>query len=230
MVLIIDSDPNVFCKMKCALQNKMIGVYHAVSANEGIKLLTQHSFCLVIMDIIQPEINGIDLLKLIRQIRSIPVLVLSSKPKAAERIAVFKAGAHGYLEKTCDMEECLAQARSLIELYMQLHTIESSCYTLAFGVYLIIDSVKRQAILKGKPMNLTRKEFDLLFYLARHAGQVLSREQIYRAVWKEDSAYNVDECVKAHIKSLRRKLLPSGREYIQNEWSVGYCFFPEDDK
>ena len=73
MVLIIDSDPNVFCKMKCALQNKMIGVYHAVSANEGIKLLTQHSFCLVIMDIIQPEINGIDLLKLIRQIRSIPV-------------------------------------------------------------------------------------------------------------------------------------------------------------
>lgn len=88
-----------------------------------------------------------------------------------------------------------------------------------FSVDFIINPAKRQVFLKGNVLNLTRKEFDLLFYLASHAGQILSREQIYRAVWNEDSAYNVDESVKSHIKSLRKKLLPSGKEYIK----IGNC-------
>lgn len=92
---------------------------------------------------------------------------------------------------------------------------------------LIIDPVKHQTTLKGEPLNLTRKEFDLLFHLAR---QVLSREQLYSAVWNEDTAFNVDEQVKAHIKALRRKLAPSGKELIQNEWGVGYRFSPDDEE
>lgn len=117
-----------------------------------------------------------------------------------------------------------------MELYARLHTSESRCYTLAFGMDLIIDPVKHQATLKGEPLNLTRKEFDLLFHLASHAGQVLSREQLYNAVWKETTAYNVDEQVKAHIKALRRKLIPAGKEYIKNEWGVGYRFSSEEEE
>lgn len=117
-----------------------------------------------------------------------------------------------------------------MELYTQLHTAECRCYTLAFGMDLIIDPIRHQATLKGEPMNLTRKEFDLLFHLASHAGQVLSREQLYSAVWNEDSPYNVDESVKSHIKALRKKLIPSGKEYIKNEWGIGYRFSPEDEE
>lgn len=227
-VLIIDDDLNICREIGTAFQNETTNVYYALSTDDGIEQLTRSHFCLVIMDIVQSEIDGMKLLKMIRQIRPVPILVLSSKRGDAERIAALKAGAHGYMEKPYDLDECLAHAESLMELYIQLHTVESRCYTLAFGMDLVINPVKHQAMLKGVPISLTRKEFDLLFYLASHAGQVLSREQIYNAVWTENAAYNVDESVKAHIKSLRRKLIPSGRKYIKNEWGIGYRFSSED--
>lgn len=229
-VLIIDDNPDVCREIKYALQNETTEVYYALSAHDGIEQLTRHQFCLVIMDILLSEADGIELLKMIRQIKPIPILVLSSKPDNTGRLAVLKAGAHGYMEKPYQLEECLAHAQSLMELYAQLHTSESRCYTLAFGMDLIIDPVKHQATLKGELLNLTRKEFDLLFHLASHAGQVLSREQLYSAVWNEDAAINVDEQVKAHIKALRKKLSPSGKELIQNEWGVGYRFSPENEE
>lgn len=229
-VLIIDDNFDVCREIKYALQSETTDVYYAMSVHDGIKQLSTNYFCLVIMDILLSEADGMELLKIIRHIRPIPILVLSSKPGSEKRIAAFKAGAHGYMEKPYQLEECLAYAKSLMELYAHLHMSESRCYTLAFGMDLIIDPVKHQATLKGEPLNLTRKEFDLLFYLASHAGQVLSREQLYSAVWNEDSTYNIDESVKAHIKALRKKLTPSGREYIQNEWGVGYRFSPEDEE
>ncbi|SFG46842.1 Transcriptional regulatory protein, C terminal [Enterocloster clostridioformis] len=134
------------------------------------------------------------------------------------------------MEKPYNLEECLAYAQSLMELYVRLHVVESRCYTLAFGSDLIIDPVKHQAILKGELLNLTRKEFELLFFLASHAGQVLSREQIYSAVWNADSVYNVDEIVKAHIKTLRKKMQSSGKVYIKNEWGIGYRFSPDNEE
>ena len=94
----------------------------------------------------------------------------------------------------------------------------------------MIDPTGRQVSLNGAQLNLTRKEFDLLFCLASHAGQVLSREQLYQMVWDENSAYNVDETVKAHIKSLRKKLTPAGAEYIKNVWGIGYRFSANEDK
>ena len=89
------------------------------------------------MDIFLSETDGIELLKMIHQIKPIPILVLSSKPESTGKLAALKAGAHGYMEKPYKLEECLAQAQSLIGLYMQLHTSESRCYTLAFGMDLI---------------------------------------------------------------------------------------------
>lgn len=229
-VLIIDDSLDICREIQLSLQNDTTDVFYALTACEGIELLTKHLFCLVIMDIHLSETDGIMLLKIIREIKPIPILILSSTATSADRIAALKAGAHGYLEKPYHLEECLAHAQSLMELYVQLHPTEHLSYTLAFGMDLIIDPVKHQATLKGEPMNLTRKEFDLLFHLASHAGQVLSREQLYNAVWSEHSAYNVDESVKAHIKALRKKLTPAGKEYIKNEWGIGYRFSPEDDE
>lgn len=229
-VLVIDDNIEVYREIKYSLQNETTEVYYALSVRDGINQLTKRLFCLVIMDILLSEADGIDLLKLIHQIKPIPILVLSSKPGSEDRIAALKVGAHGYVKKPYDLEECLAHAQSLMELYAQLHTSESRCYTLAFGMDLIVDPVKHQATLKGEPLNLTRKEFDLLFHLASHAGKVLSREQLYNAVWKETTVYNVDEQVKAHIKALRRKLIPEGKEYIKNEWGVGYRFSPEEEE
>lgn len=228
-VLIIDDDFNVCKEIKYALQNETTDVFYALSVQEKLEHLTKYHFCLVIMDILLSEIDGLKLLKLIHQIKPLPILVLSSKPGNEERIAALKSGAHGYVEKPYELEECLAHAQSLMELYVQLHTSENRCYTLAFGMDLIIDPALHQATLKGETLNLTRKEFDLLFCLAEHAGQVLSREQLYSNVWNED-AHNVDDLIKIHIKAIRRKLSSSGKDYIKNVWGIGYRFVPDDEE
>ena len=102
-------------------------------------------------------------------------------------------------------------------------------HPLAFGTDLIIEPMKRLVFLKGQLVELSRKEFDLLYCLAKHPGQVLSREQLYSRVWDSDSAFNVDEVVKAHIKTLRKKLSASDIDYIKNIWGVGYRFQTEKD-
>lgn len=104
------------------------------------------------------------------------------------------------------------------------------CYTLAFGNELIIEPEKRQAYLKGKKLNLTRKEFDVLLCLASNPGKVLTREQIYSQIWEIDTSFNVDDLVKAHIKTLRKKLADSDIQYIKNVWGVGYRFDHETEE
>lgn len=211
------------------MQNATTDVYYALSAHDGIEQLTKHQFCLVIMDIVLSETDGMDLLKLICQIKPVPILVLSSKPGSGDRLAALKAGAHGYLEKPYQLEECLAHAQSLMGLYSKLHISDSRCYTLAFGMDLIIDPSRYQATLKGEPINLTKKEFDLLFCLARHAGQVLTREQLYAFVWDQDVSYDIEESVRSHIKALRKKLAPAGKGLVKTVWGVGYRFSPEEE-
>lgn len=225
-VLIIDSDLTVCREIKYALQSATTDAYYVTSVHEGFEMFVKQHFCLVIMDILLSEMEGLTLLQTIRHTKPVPILVLSSKTDACERISALKAGANAYLHKPYELEECLAHAQSLMELYMDLHTVESRCYTLAFGMDLVIDPVRRQATLKGEPLNLTRKEFELLFTLASHAGQVLSRDQLYSLVWSESNGYNVDELIKTHIKTLRRKLTPAGAEYIKNVWGIGYQFLP----
>ena len=97
-------------------------------------------------------------------------------------------------------------------------------YTLAIGKDLVIDPLYRQTYLAGVELDLTRREFDLLYFLASNPGQVFSRAQLYRNVWCSDNDFAIDETVKTCIKALRRKLAPAGREYIQNLRGVGYRF------
>ena len=121
-------------------------------------------------------------------------------------------------------EECLAQAHTLMQLYVDMLPESKLCYTLAFGNDLVINPEIRMVYLHGKELKMTRKEFDLLFWLASNPGKVFTRDQLYDRVWTESSSFNVDEIVKAHIKTLRSKLSEADTEYIKNVWGVGYQF------
>lgn len=199
------------------------------SMDEGLYLIQQIEFCLIIIDVEISAEKDYQLLTTIRKSRTTPILVLSSKNCRIERMRVFQAGAHAYIGEPYTLEECIVQAQSLMRLYCELKNPSEICYTLAFGKELVINPFSRQVIFNGKNLYLTRKEFDLLFCLASNPGQVFSREQLYSHVWDEYAAYNVDEGVKAQIKSLRQKLSITGNEYIKNVWGVGYRFHVEPD-
>lgn len=228
-IMIINADCEAVQIVKDNLACPSTNILCVSSMHEALLSFMDKEFCLVILDACISAEDDHKLLKAMRKARTTPILILSSQSCHVERLRVLQAGAHAYIGHPYSMEECLAQAQALMQLYCELKPQQEVCYTLAIGKELVVDPLSRQALLNGKDLRLTRKEFDLLFCLASNPGQVFSREQLYNHVWEEHSAYNVDEVVKAQIKTLRQKLSMTGNEYIKNVWGIGYRLHTEPD-
>ncbi len=228
-ILIINANTDAALEMKHNLSSSGTEILCVTSMHEALKTFIATEFCLIILDARISAEDDHQLLSAMRKSKTAPILILSSQSCHVERLRVLQAGAHAYIGEPYSMEECLAQAQALMQLYCELKPQQEVCYTLAIGKDLVVDPLSRQALLNGKDLRLTRKEFDLLFCLASNPGQVFSREQLYNHVWDEHSAYNVDEVVKAQIKTLRQKLNMTGNEYIKNVWGIGYRLHIEPD-
>lgn len=228
-ILIINEDADEANGITELFESQCSKVLYAASIQEALGFFINTELCLIIL---AAEISTEDdhkLLRAMRKAKTTPILVLSSKADHKERLESLQAGAHAYMGKPYTMEECLAQAQSLMQLYIDLHPKAKECFTLAFGKNLIIDPGSRQVFLMGKEIVCTKKEFDLLLCFASNPGRVFSREQLYDLIWDEQSAYNIDDVVKTHIKTLRQKLSHSQNEYIKNVWGVGYRFSLDDE-
>lgn len=207
------------------MQNGLTDVCYVMSEIEALDIFTKSDCCLAIINIELSRISDLEILRTFREAKPVPIIVLTTKPTPADRIALFQAGANAYWEKPLNLDVCVAQANSLIQLYLE--QTESRIYRpLIFGTELIIDPTYRQVIISGTPLALTRKEFDLLLCLARHPGQVWSRTQLYSHVWSDDLGLSGENAVKVHIGHLRKKLANMGKKYIQTSWGVGYKFVP----
>lgn len=220
-ILVIDDDLNVCHSIRNRLQDGRTEVIYAISPEEILKDDVVFPYSLVIINTRLAETDGMSLLQAIRRYANSPILVLERDLSSKRRVALFQVGADACLEKPVDVDVCVAQARSLLQLYKRS---KGHCRPLTFGSELIISRCHRQVLVEGKPLQLTRKEFDLLHCLASSPGQVFSREQLYAHVWDEVCPIGGDETVKAHIKTLRKKLASAGKKYIQNVWGIGYKF------
>ena len=225
-ILVVDENLKTCREIKESLQDEYsTEVYCANSIEEAMDVFLKHHFCLVILDVYLAGADGLKLLGIMRQAKPVPILVLSGKSQPIKRASVLRAGASAYLEEPFELEDLMAQAQSLIELYISTAHTESRCYTLAFGLDLIIDPTYWRVTMRGEPLELTHREFMLLYCLASHKGQVLTKEQLYAWAWNEKGEINnVDATIKSHIRTLRRKMSPAGKELIENVWGVGYRF------
>ena len=210
-ILIINANTTVAQTIKHNLTSPNTEIVCVTSMHDALQTFINTEFCLIILDAGISAEDDHKLLKAMRKARTTPILILSSQSCHVERLKVFQAGAHAYIGEPYSLEECLAQAQALMQLYCDLKPQKEVCYTLAFGKNLIIDPLTRQVQLNGENLQFTRKEFDLLFCLASNPGQVFSREQLYNQVWDEHSAYNVDDVVKSQIRLLRQKLSVTGK-------------------
>lgn len=228
--ILLISDNISFREIEAFLKDENTQIFTASSLEEGFELFSKYHFILVILDVSFSKKDSISMLEKMCEEKPVPIFILSGVTDPIQKIESLKIITNKSSKqnpKICDRYE---RAQSLLCSYMKKNPQCKRCYTLIFGGNLIVDPTSRQVSLNGEPLYLTRKEFDLLFCLASHAGQVLSREQLYQMAWDENSAYNVDETVKAHIKSLRKKLTPAGAEYIKNVWGIGYRFSADENK
>lgn len=205
------------------MQDENTDIYCAASTIEAINRYMTIDYSLAIIDISLLEKEKVDMLYMMRAAKRIPILVLAERLNPDEKLLLFRAGADVCMEKPLDGSVCKAQANALIRLY-QSSSKSTSRSLLAFGTDLVIDPYYRQAFAYGKQLSLTRKEFDLLHYLASYPGRVFSKEQLYHHVWQNLSDIDGNDTVKTHIKTLRKKIGSSGKDYIQNIWGIGYKF------
>lgn len=219
-VLVIDNDIETCKEVKYNLDCDNIEVYYCLTAQEGMIKLANQKYELVILNTSIPEAEGLKLLKTVRQLHSMPILLLSASGDLDEKIKALYSGADAYLAKPLEPEELFAHIYALVRRYTNdLRHQNTRSYVLIPYHNLVIHMDKRQVFLDGQALGLTRREFDTLVLLAKHPGQVFTFEQLHEYLWSD--IYEGDKNgVKYQIKRLRKKL--AGKDYIQSVHGVGY--------
>ena len=222
-VLAIHNDPRLSTELETAFCKTSIFIDTAFSSSEAIDLFLRYDYSLILID---ADTECKEIIRPLRAITSVPILALIGLNSPKERCGILLAGASAYLSKPIDLRECVAQVEALLNLYFAQNE-KKAIRTIAYGVEFVIDPEFRTVFLKGKPIKLSRREFDLLFFLASHNKQVFSKQQLYEQVWGYEPHFSVDEAVKSCIKHLRQKLGPPGKDYVQSVRGIGYRFVAE---
>lgn len=220
-VLIISDNVNVYQPIQTLLQNKELKVYVVSAEPDKFEDYIRHPRALAIVDASLDRNDLQDLLKVIRREDNAPILVLYDGSEPVDRLTLFQAGATVFMEQTAAPQEQSAQAQALIDIYCG-----DTRERLIFGDNLIIVPASRLVILNGERLKLTHREYQLLRYLADHDQTVVSREEIYKAVWGGE--YYSEDAVKSCVRVLREKLRPAGRELIETVRGIGYRFSGND--
>lgn len=226
-IIIIDDDKALCSLMKkCVEQEKFTAVV-ANGGAEGLQLVdeSRNNCLLVILDIMMPDLDGFQVLKRIRQTSNVPVLMLTAKSDEEDKVSGLRMGADDYLTKPFSINELMARVHSLVRRYTLLNpTYGVDLETLVFKE-LKMDRANRMVTINNLQVDLTGKEFDLLFFLASNKGKIFTKKQIYTQVWEEDYAFD-DSNIMSFISKLRKKIEPDPEHpfYILTVRGVGYRF------
>lgn len=226
-ILIIDDDKELCVLLKKRVQAENIQTDYCHTGKEGISALSKSTYLLVVLDVMMPGIDGFETLERIREISSIPILMLTAKSDSSSKVWGLRAGADDYLTKPFDMNEFVARVVSLIRRFTHFNTIDSSLTNLSYqGLEINLD--EHSVTTTNGTFELPNKEFELLLYFARNRGKILTKKQIYEAVWQEDYCFD-DANIMVMISKLRKKIEPdTGKPFIiQTVKGMGYRFNKE---
>lgn len=226
-VLIIDDDKELCVLIKRSVLSEDIEADFCNTGKEGLQKLKEKEYQLVILDVMMPGMGGFETLEEIRKENSLPILMFTSKNDSASKVRGLRAGADDYLTKPFDMDELIARIISLIRRYTRFNQTDGMTQQLEFDG-LKIDIENRSVTTENGTFELPPKEFDLLLYCAKNQGKILTKQQIYEEVWREEYFYD-DSNIMAIISRLRKKLEvnPGSPKYIQTIKGIGYRFNKE---
>lgn len=226
-VLIVDDDKELCVLIKRSVLSEDIEADFCNTGKEGLQKLKEKEYQLVILDVMMPGMDGFETLEEIRKENSLPILMFTSKNDSASKVRGLRAGADDYLTKPFDMDELIARIISLIRRYTRFNQTDGMTQQLEFDG-LKIDIENRSVTTENGTFELPPKEFDLLLYCAKNQGKILTKQQIYEEVWREEYFYD-DSNIMAIISRLRKKLEvnPGSPKYIQTIKGIGYRFNKE---
>ena len=222
--LIIDDDKELCKIIAKSIQAENMEADYCYSGIDGLDRIKKFDYQLVILDVMMRGMDGFETLEQIRKDYSVPVLMLTAKDDNVSKVKGLRSGADDYLTKPFNMEELIARVISLIRRYTLLNNVEQQTEILSFGE-LRVDTGNRTVTSENGTFELPPKEYDILLYLIRNQGRILTKQQIYEHVWGENYVYD-DSNIMAVISRLRKKIESSsgGLKYIQTIKGIGYRF------
>ena len=223
-ILVVD-DENLIVKGICfSLEQDGMETEVAYDGEEALRLAKEEPFDVILLDVMLPKLGGFDVLQQIREFSNVPVIMLTAKGEDMDKILGLESGADDYITKPFNILEVKARIKAIMRRAKRSSEEEEKSRVVQTGdLKLDIDS--RRVFVKGKEVNLTAKEFDVLKLLVFNPNKVYSRENLLNIVWGYEYPGDV-RTVDVHIRRLREKIEenPSDPKYVHTKWGVGYYF------
>jgi len=222
-VLVVDDEPIVRDVVVRYLRHEGYRTLQAGDGDEARRLIEEAEPSLVVLDVMLPGTDGLALCRWIRHRSELPVIMLTARGDEADRIVGLELGADDYVAKPFSPRELVARVRTVLR---RARSAPGGNERIAIAG-LEIDALTRDVLRGGQSVQLTAKEFDLLWFLASHPRQVFSRDQLMDRVWGYEAAYDTGT-VTVHVRRLREKIEaePSRPRHLQTVWGVGYRLSP----
>ena len=222
-VLVVDDEPNIREVVGLYLRREGHAVVSASGGEEALRVYRRQRPDLVVLDLILPGSDGIEVCRRMREERRVPVIMLTARGEEADRALGLEAGADDYVVKPFRPRELMARVSALLR-ETEARAGQADGGVLAFDG-LRMDPVTREVVIGGAPATLTAREFDLLYHLASSPGRVFTRDELMEAVWDHEFAAE-PSAVTVHMRRLREKIEedPAHPRRLQTVWGVGYQF------
>jgi two-component system response regulator VanR len=224
-ILVVDDEKEIADLVEIYLVSDGYKVFKAYDAQQGFDILKEVKIELVILDIMMPGMDGLEMCRIIRQENNIPIIMLSAKSTDLDKILGLSTGADDYVVKPFNPLELTARVKSQLRRYRQLnpstHQEKEENEIQLQG--LQVNKENHRVIVYGEEIKLTPIEFEILFLLASNPGRVFSTDEIFERVWNE-KVYEANNTVMVHIRRLRGKMKEDSRttKIITTVWGVGY--------
>ena len=219
-ILVVDDEKLLVKGIKFNLENEGYQVDTAYDGLEAVDLARSGAYDLIILDVMMPELDGLEACMRIREFSTVPIIMLTARGEDMDKIIGFEYGADDYITKPFNILELKARIRALLRRSALVSNVTESVLTVG---HITLDTEKRIAVKNDEHVELTVKEFDVFELLSKNPGRVYSRETLLNIIWGYEYQGDI-RTVDVHIRRLREKLEenPAEPEHIMTKWGVGY--------
>lgn len=222
-ILVVDDEKEIRDLLEINLRNEGYNVFKSSCGEEALDILDKEEIHLIVLDIMMPGIDGLEVCRRVREKYNIPILMLSAKAEDMDKIQGIMTGADDYVCKPFNQLELIVRVKALLRRAYFLNTKMQISENLIRIEAMVIDKSKHKVKVDDKEIDLTAREFEILYLLATNRGRVFSAEEIFERVWGE-KYYQSNNTVMVHMSRLRDKIEHhmEGNKIIHTVWGVGY--------
>lgn len=223
-ILVVDDEREIADLVELYLQNENYTVYKFYSASEALACIEETIPDLAILDVMLPDGNGFSICQRIREKHTYPVIMLTAKEQETDQITGLTLGADDYITKPFRPLELVARVKAQLRRYKKYNSVQTLEETVFTHSGLVVDTNTHECLLNEKPLSLTPTEFSILRILIELKGNVVSAEQLFHEIWKDEYFSKSNNTITVHIRHLREKMNDSveNPKYIKTIWGVGY--------